>query len=220
MPCSPITSGNYGSATLIASHVFNNSGQLFGGDPSISGGNAFTQANRQDAGLPMSILAFGGSALPAYSGLQIYTPTGTQSAYYAVVGNPQPSGSDSYIGSFGPVAETAGTVVPIKYADSLSRGVNYGKITAPTGIPVIFNAHPSGSSGGAPGRCINGDYWEWFLPPQDGYQDGRATVQAANARAARAGLAFVAGLGGVVEIGAAGPLQQVAAGRGLVAQLA
>ena len=45
-------------------------------------------------------------------------------------------------------------------------------------------------------------------------------AEAADRRAAAAGLAFVAGLVGVVEIGAARALQQVAGGRRLVAQLA
>ena len=45
-------------------------------------------------------------------------------------------------------------------------------------------------------------------------------IDAADGRAAAAGLPFVAGLVGVVEIGTAGPLQQIAGGRRLVAQLA
>ena len=45
-------------------------------------------------------------------------------------------------------------------------------------------------------------------------------AEAADRRAAAAGLAFVARLVGVVEVGAARALQQVAGGRGLVAQLA
>ena len=45
-------------------------------------------------------------------------------------------------------------------------------------------------------------------------------AEAADGRAAAAGLAFVAGLVGVVEIGATGALEQVARGRRLVAQLA
>ena len=56
---SPITSGNYASATLIASYVLNNSGQLFGGNPDTSGA-AFTQANRQSAAQPMAKLVRSG----------------------------------------------------------------------------------------------------------------------------------------------------------------
>ena len=46
------------------------------------------------------------------------------------------------------------------------------------------------------------------------------TTEAGKGRATAPGIAFVAGLVGVVEIRTAGPLQQIAGGRCLVAQLA
>ena len=52
-----------------------------------------------------------------------------------------------------------------------------------------------------------------------GAEDRVLPAEAADGGAAAAGLAFVAGLVGVVEIGAAGALQQIAGGRRLVAQL-
>ena len=84
---SPITSGNYGSATLIASEILNNSGQLFGGTVNQTGA-AFNQTNRQSNTMPMakiSDLAGGTTTLTYGKGLQVFTATGTQNAYYAVV---------------------------------------------------------------------------------------------------------------------------------------
>ena len=52
-----------------------------------------------------------------------------------------------------------------------------------------------------------------------GAEDGMHAVDAGNRGAAAAGLAFVAGRRGVVEIIAARPLQQIAAGRRHIAQL-
>ena len=52
-----------------------------------------------------------------------------------------------------------------------------------------------------------------------GAEDGVNAVDAADRRAARAGLALVAGRHGVIEIGAARTLHQIAAGRSHVAQL-
>jgi hypothetical protein len=52
-----------------------------------------------------------------------------------------------------------------------------------------------------------------------GAEDCVATIEAADGRAAAAGLAFVARHCRIVEIGATRPLQQVAAGRRHVAQL-
>lgn len=176
---SPITSANCESGTLIASHIFNNSAQLFGGTPNGTGAT-FTQANRQNATGPMAILSFGGLALPTYSGLQVYTATATQNAYYCIEANPQPSGSDVFLGSAGPMAETAATIpTPIKYADSLSRGQTYGKINCSSScgsIPTILVAHASEASGGPPPDNQYGDYWEFFGTAADGYQDGRQTT--------------------------------------------
>src|SRR4051812_11253799 len=84
---SPITSGNYGSATLIASEILNNSGQLFGGTVNQTGA-AFNQTNRQSNTMPMakiSDLAGGTTTLTYGKGLQVFTATGTANAYYAVV---------------------------------------------------------------------------------------------------------------------------------------
>ncbi len=173
---SVLNSGNCASATLIASSVFNNSAQLFGGNISVINGSTFTQANRQNAALPMSVLSDLGTPVNSYTGLQVYTALGSASAYYCVIAISQNGGSDTYIGAAGPVSESVGTPTPIKAADSLTRGQSYGKITAPTGLPIILNAHASSGTGGAPPNNIYGDYWEWFLTTTDGYQDGRYTA--------------------------------------------
>ena len=174
---SPINSGNYTATTLIASYVFNNSAQLFGGDPDVAGGSTFTDVNRQNASLPMSKLTDVGTSLPALSGLQVYTALSSQNAYYAVVSTNTSDGSPSYIGSVGPIAESVNTVRPVKYAASGSRADNtYGQITSPAGKPVVFSAHASSRPGGAPTGSRHGDYWQWWLPPECGWQDGRATT--------------------------------------------
>ena len=46
---SPINSGNYTGATLIASYILNNSATLLGGNPEVANGVTYTQAHRQDA---------------------------------------------------------------------------------------------------------------------------------------------------------------------------
>jgi hypothetical protein len=169
---SPITSGNYGSATLIASYVLNNSGQLVGGNPNTGGAN-FTQANRQSAVQPMVALSDLGTPLAAYTGLQVYTALGTADAYYAVVANSQIGGGDTYIGSVGAIAESVGTPAPVKYADS-TRQV-YGHITTSSGKAMVFTPHASSSGGGPATNGTWGDYWTWWLTTGEGWQDGRQT---------------------------------------------
>jgi hypothetical protein len=181
---SPLSSSNCTSGTLVASSIANNSAQLIGGNPNDNGGDgeSYTQANRQNSTLPQVVLSYQGTPLSIYSGLQVYTATATQSAYYCIMANPFPSGTAVYVGAAGPVSESAATpaATPIKWADSLSRGQTYGKITCSTSCgsqTVIFRAHASNSSGGAPpGFGEYGDYWEWYLTPQDGWQDGRDAV--------------------------------------------
>lgn len=177
----PITPANWTSATVVASHIFNNSGQLFGGDPASPGGATLTQANRQSAAQPMVVLSAGGPPLAYGTGLQVYTALAPASAHYAIVANPCPNGictggTDTYVGSVGPIAETVATPAPIQYADSLSRGQTIGRITSPTGKGIVIAAHASSlNSGQASGftNSVYGDYWEWFLTTGEGWQDGR-----------------------------------------------
>ena len=178
---SPITADNYNSATLIASYDLNNSGQLFGGDPTnatTATVGAFTQSYRQDNTRPMVKLTDLGTPLRYGTGLQVYTALASETAYYAVVANPQTGGSNTYIGASGPTMESVGTPQPIKYAASGGRGQIYGNITNPTNnIPVVFTAHASNASSGCGAqKCQYGDYWEWFLTTAGGWQDGRQTT--------------------------------------------
>lgn len=171
------------SGTLIASSIANNSAQLQGGNPA-TGGNGYSQGTRQNSTLPQAVLSFGGTALPIYSGLQVHTATGTQTVYFCVIANPFPSGTAVYIGRTASVTEVPATpaATPIKYADSFSRGQSYGKITCGTScggttMPLIYQAHASSGTGGdPPGGTVYGDFWEWFLTLNDGWQDGRAAV--------------------------------------------
>ena len=172
----PINSGNYGSATLIASDILNNSGQLVSGDPASGSTSAYTQAYRQDAARPMSKLTDLGTALAHGTGLQVYTALASQNAYYAVVANSQTGGGDTYVGSVGPIAESVATPRAIQWASSTRQ--TYGQINQPTNnIPVILEAHQSNTgSGCSPITCQYGDYWQFWLPPDAGWQDGRPAV--------------------------------------------
>jgi hypothetical protein len=178
----PITADNYGAAMLIASSVLNNSAQLFGGDPTnakTASVAPFTQSYRQDSTRPMARLTDLGTPLTYGTGLQAYTALASEVAYYAVVANSQLGGGNTYIGSVGPIGESVGTLTPIKIADSLNRGQSYGKITnSNSNIPVVFKAHQSnsGAAGCSAMSCQYGDYWEWFLPKNAGWQDGRQTT--------------------------------------------
>ncbi len=177
---SPITSGNYTGATLIASYILNNSAQLIGGNPDIVGGAQFTQANRQDPAQPMVKLTDLGTPRAAYTGLQVYTALGTAAAYYAVVSTNTSDASPSYIGSVGPIAESVATPQPIKYAASGSRPDGSAPILTPSGRDFVFIAHESNSGGGqAANKSMWGDYWEWFLTANgEGANDGRQTASA------------------------------------------
>jgi hypothetical protein len=183
---SAIDAGNYTSATLIASYVLNNSGQLFGGNPFGGSVDPFTQPYRQSSGNPMVVLTDLGTALPYGTGLQAYTATGNGNAYYAVVSTNTSDGSPSYIGSVGPISETVATPQAIKWADSLDRGQTYGKFTGATNLPLVVKAHASSASSGcATVNCTWGDYWETWLPPEGGWQDGRQTAFGASEDAAQ-----------------------------------
>ena len=172
-----ITSGNYASATLIASYITNNSGQLFGGDPTsgaTQGADPFSQSYRQTSTRPMAVLADLGTPLAPYTGLQAYTAKASQNAYYAVVSTNTSDASPSYIGSVGPIAETVATPQAIKWADSLSRGQSYGKITGAANLPLVYKGHQSGANSGCSAvSCQWGDYWEMFLTTIEGWVDGR-----------------------------------------------
>ena len=179
----PITSASYASATLIASLILNNSGQLSGGNPSA--GSNFSQGTRQNASVPMVMLSDLGTPLSYGTGLQVYTALGSASAYYAIVAVPSSGGlptgvAPTYIGSVGPVAEAVGSVTPIKFADSFNRGQSYGKITSPAGKALVFKPHASSRGGGPAGpgsTAVAGDYWIWWLTAaREGWQDGRQTT--------------------------------------------
>jgi hypothetical protein len=182
---SPITAGNYTSATKIASYVLNNSGQLIGGDPD-NGGSLFTQTNRQAAtgqlqvDNPMSQIpdaqAGGGVLKPLsyYTGLQVYKALAAGNAYYAVVSTNTSDASPAYIGSVGPIAES---VAPQQALQIAHRTTGSGHITSPTaGLPIVFSAHASSAFGGCATNCTLGDYYEWFGDITEGWQDGNARV--------------------------------------------
>jgi hypothetical protein len=184
----PITSGNYGSATVFADKVFNNSALLSGGHPDTtnSSTNQQTQANRQIGTNPRVKLTNLGTELAAFTGVQPYTALANENAYYAVVALSCPAGvcpttpTETYIGSVGPIAESVQTVVPIKWAASGSRTNNANQITSPAGKATIINFHQSAASaaGGPATGSPQGDYWTFYIPAEDQYNwnDGAQTT--------------------------------------------
>lgn len=177
---SPITSGNYGSATNIGDYILNNSAQLVGANPEATSDNTYTTSYRSDGTKPRIRLTDLGTQLAAFTGLFAHTAETTENAYYGVVGFPvsggiATGGADIYIGSVGPIAESVGTWKGIRqYAyDSPTGGRNStGQITSPTGKPIIINLHQS--LGGTFGSTVaNGDFWS-FLMPKDAsnWQEG------------------------------------------------
>ena len=82
-------------------------------------------------------------------------------------------GADTYIGSAGPIAESVATPKPVLYSHTTS---GYGAIIAASGKQLNLYLHQSSSGGGCPSYCGVGDYWQWWLTPTEGWQDGRATT--------------------------------------------
>jgi hypothetical protein len=171
---------NYRSVgTLIASNIFNNSAQLFGGNPD-TGGATFTQANRQDPAGEMARLTDLGTPVAYATGIQVYTALATADAYYAIEANTNPTGgANVFVGAIGPIHETVATIRPIKVRDSLSRtsgSASLFRILTPTGKPLICEAHASSAAGGAAGNSTIGSYYAWWFDTLGGYQDGMQTA--------------------------------------------
>lgn len=185
----PITSGNYGSATVIGRYWPNNSGQMFGGDPANSGESFLTQTYRTNGAKPMARLSDLGTPLAAFTGLFVHTATGAEDAYYAVIETNTADGADSYVGSVGPVSEAVQTAKGIKQYDSSRNTV--GRITSPAGLPITFQMHDSSNplSCGVQ-ACTYGDLVSfWSDLAGGGAQESRQTrIQVAQFSVAQGGL--------------------------------
>lgn len=168
---SPITSANYNSAELRGTYILNNSAHLIGGDPNDTGAEGFKETYRANGNHPRVTLSDLGPQLPAFSGLFAHTVDAPGSGYYAVVAFPTSGGSDTYIGSVGPIAESVGDQRPYKQYDS-SRS-STGRITSPAGKPLNIITHGSSSTQGCVTQyCQYGDWWAWFLPGWAHWQEG------------------------------------------------
>lgn len=170
----PITQSNLASSQLVETGILNNSGQLFGAAP-------FNQATRTSPAFPMSIVQNGGTALPLWTGLAVYTAQSNGSAYYAVVGTDITSGNNSVVvpgqsATTAPVLESIAPIQPIKIYDSKDRAqyVAQTYITGEQGLPLMIWLHPSQASGG--GASAVGDYYLYFGNESMGYQDGLPSV--------------------------------------------
>jgi hypothetical protein len=181
---SPITELNYGSATLIGDHILNNSAQSPAGNRT-SGSPAseldtFRAQYRADGDNPMLKLTDLGTAQAAFTGLMVHTATGTETAYYAVVSFPKAGGSDTYMGSAGPIAESVQPWKMIQQAASTepARAAVAGQITSPAGKPVILNLHQSSSPGSCGTiSCQYGDLWYGAMDKDSGHwQEGLSRV--------------------------------------------
>jgi hypothetical protein len=169
----PIT--NLNSAKLVQAGIYNNSGQLIGPKP-------FNQATRQDTVYPMSKIQSGGTALPVWSGLAVYTDTALAKAYYAVIthditgattDSPITLGSNATTSS---VAESVGNVVPVLQIPGTDPRQQTGCArcyitSASIGQPMWLRLHGSG------GKAASvGDYWAYWGNANMGYQDGTQSM--------------------------------------------
>jgi hypothetical protein len=165
----PITSLN--SATLVQQWIYNNSGQLIGPKP-------FNQNTRQNFLNPMSKIEDGGTAVPMWTGIAVYTNLATANAYYAVIthditgataDSPVTPGSNAMTMS---VAESVGNIVPILQIPGTDPSREVGCSTcyitsASIGQPLWLKLHGSGGT-----ASQWGDYWAYWGNPNMGYQDG------------------------------------------------
>ncbi len=165
----PIT--DLSRATLVQQGIYNNSGQLIGPKP-------FSQAVRQNPTFPMSKIQNGGTALPTWSGLAVYTNTATASAYYAVVtrditSSRQPSPISTGNSLTIAIAESPASIVPVLQVPSTdpSRRPSCCSISGKANLPLWFRLHGSGGSAAA-----FGDLQAYWGGSTMGYQDGTQSM--------------------------------------------
>jgi len=142
----PIT--NTGSASLVQMSVYNNSAQLIGPKPYI-------QLTRLDSVLPTVKTQNGGTPLPVWSGVAVYTNLAAENAYYAVITHDLTGATaDSQIvpgdnAMVVPVSESVGNVKPILQIPGTAAlrmiGCSNCYVTsASIGQPLWLKLHPSG----------------------------------------------------------------------------
>jgi len=162
----PITS--LASATLVERAIYNNSGQLIGPKP-------FSQATRQDPAQRMSKIQDGGSSLPVWSGLAVYTARVPQAAYYAVITRDtrellQPSTLSAGNNALQKmVVESPAPIRPVLQVPSSdpSRSPNCCAISGKQNLPLCLRLHGSGGR-----QAPLGDYWAYWGDSTMGHQDG------------------------------------------------
>ena len=182
---SPITSGNYGSATLIASEILNNSGQLFGGTVNQTGA-AFNQTNRQsndDAdGEDQRSGGRHDDADLRQGAAGLHRDRDAERLLRGRRGGVRvermPQRRD----------RRHGQLYRLGRPDRRERrhpDVRSCIPTQPRGTARSFRPRASSSisictsrraAAAAPLYCGVGDYWQWWLTTAEGWQDGRATT--------------------------------------------
>jgi hypothetical protein len=184
----PITEANYASATVIGTHILNNSAQSQAGNRTATRAGLTESTDseysihrpmyRADPDNPMLKLTDLGTEQPIFSGLMVHTAEGTENAYYAVSHFPRLSpGTKTFLGAVGPIAETVQPWRMYKQRDSTepSRSSIAGAITAPTaGKAAILQLHPANGSGTCNSiNCQYGDLWAGFMDKNSGHwQEG------------------------------------------------
>ncbi len=166
----PITQANLAGARQVATNILPFSGKRFG--------YAFNMTDRADPTKPMAVIQEGGSPLPLWSGLAVYTAQAGESAYYAVVARDTTSGTDQPVvagqnATTAPVAESVAPLRPIQLHTAASVYPSLG-ITGRQGLPLLLVLHASGANGGPPDE--RSDYYEFFGNGAMGYHDGLQTA--------------------------------------------
>jgi hypothetical protein len=169
----PITSVN--SAMLVQTGIYNNSAQLIGPKP-------YVQLTRLNSLLPTVKVLNGGTALPLWSGVAVYTNLSTATAYYAVVTHDITGATtDSPIIAGGNatkagVVESAGSIKPVLQfpGTDASRMIDCSNCyitSASIGQPMWLKLHASGGI-----AAPYGDEWAYWGNSTMGFQDGTQSM--------------------------------------------
>ena len=152
-----------------------------------------------------TILEDGGTPLPLWSGIGVYTVRAAGRGYYAVVTTDAEQKALSRVvpgtnATTAPVEEQPGPIRPIKQADSRARGGTDGQgvISGTAGQPLHLWLHPSASEGGPAGRI--GDYYTYFGSEEMGLRDGIPGIFSVEERREKGGGALVVKPRDAIEI--------------------
>ena len=169
----PIDQKTLSNATLVYRGVVNNSAKLFGSD--------FWPRDRLDPTKPTVPLSEGGSPLPLWTGLAVYTAKADGKAFYAIVATNEDGKALTEVvpgksATVTEVTERVAPIQPIKIYDSKQRAtyVAQTSVSGTKGLPLMLRLHGSQAQGG--GASDWGDYYTYFGTEAMGYRDGLPSV--------------------------------------------